>query len=112
MRGDGTLVLRRGIWYARHYRAGRRIEDSLHTADLDVAKERAAVLRRKRVRAKYVEPTQRRITFDELLDDVLLHLEVKGAASHPKAKPLLKAMRAEVRFLAEAGRNRTYRSEG
>jgi integrase len=96
MRGDGALVLRGRIWYARFYHRGREIRESLHTADEKVAERRLVALRKKRERGTYLDPTQRRVTVNDLLDDLLTHLEVRGATSLPKVRSHLKAVRLEL----------------
>jgi hypothetical protein len=74
---------------------GREVRESLHTADREVAEKRAAVPRRKRERGTYADPGQRRTKVNELLDDLLLHLEVRGLASLPKARSHVAAVRLE-----------------
>jgi integrase len=95
VRGDGFLIRRGRIWYARLYNRGRCVEESLRTDDQELAEKRLALLRRKRDRGTYLEPSQRRVTVDELLKDLLVHLEVKGAASYRKAGSALKSVREE-----------------
>lgn len=94
--GDGVLVRRGRIWYARFYQGGREVRESLHTADEDLAEKRFVALRRKRERGTYLDPTRRKVTVDQLLDDLLTHLEVKGAASRFKVRSHLKAVRLEL----------------
>jgi integrase len=96
VRGDGSLILRGRVWYARIYERGREIRESLRTTDPDLAERRFVALRKKRERGTYLDPSQRRIRVDELLDDLVLHLEVRGAASLPKVRSHLKAVRSEV----------------
>ncbi len=94
--GDGGLFERGGVWYARIYVRGLLVRESLHTADPEVAAKRLVVLRRRRERGDYQPPAERRVTVDELLDDLLVHLEVQGRASLPKAKSHAKAVREEL----------------
>jgi integrase len=94
--GDGCLFQRRGIWYAQHYHNGKRLRDSLKTTDRAVAVRRLAGLRRQRERGTYQDPTTRRITVDELLDDLETHLEVRKAAGLKKARSAMKAVREEL----------------
>ena len=91
--GDGALIQRGRIWYARFYDRGREVRESLHTADQDLAEKRLVALRRKRERGTYLDPSRRRITVDELLDDLLTYLEVRGVAGLAKARSTLKAVR-------------------
>jgi integrase len=94
--GDGGIFLRNGIYYAVFYVRGREIRESLRTRNPDLAEKRAAALRRKRERRAYADPSQRRIKVDELLDDLLVQLELRGRASLPKARSHLKAVRLEI----------------
>ena len=94
--GDGGLFERGGVWYARLHQRGRRIRESLHTTDRAVAEKRLAALRRQRERGAYQNPATRRIAVDDLLDDLLVHLEVRGAAGLAKARSTLKAVRDEL----------------
>ena len=94
--GDGGLFERGGVWYARLHQRGKRIRESLHTTDRAVAEKRLAALRRQRERGAYQNPATRRITVDDLLDDLLIHLEVRGAAGLSKAKSTLRAVRDEL----------------
>ncbi len=93
MRGDGGVFLRGGVYYAKLYQDGRRIRESLHTSDLELAQRRLVLLRKQRERGTYLEPSQRRVKVAELLDDLVLHLQAKGAASAAKAESMLKAVR-------------------
>ncbi len=95
--GDGWLFERRGVWYAEHYHRGQRIRESLKTTDRTVAEKRLTALRRQRERGTYQDPMARRLAVDELLDDLLVHLSVRGAGS--KAKSTLRAVREELGFI-------------
>lgn len=94
--GDGGLIRRGDVWYARFFVRGREVRESLHTADRAQAEKRAAALRKRRERGTYADPSQRRIKVNELLDDLLLQLELRGRASLPKARSHLKAVREEL----------------
>ncbi len=96
MRGDGSLFVRGGIYYAKLFLRGRKVRESLRTSDLDVAQKRLAALRRSRDRGTYQDPGKRRVKVNELLDDLVLHLEAKGAASAGKAESTLKSVRREL----------------
>lgn len=98
--GDGGIYLKRGIYYARLWHNGRKIRESLRTADEKLARRRLAVLRKQRDRGAYQDPTSRRATVDDLLDDLLVHLEANGAASLPRARSHLKPVREEFGHLA------------
>jgi integrase len=99
VRGEGSLLRRGSIWFAVLWRDGRRIRESLHTDDEALARRRLAVLRKRLDQGRYQDPGARRITVDELLDDLVVHLEVKGTASVSKARSTLKAVRADFGHL-------------
>jgi len=94
--GDGYLVCRNGIFYAVTYQRGRKVRETLKTRDPEVAAKRLLALRRKRDLGTYVTPQVRRVTVGELLDELLVHLEVRGVASLDKARSTLKAVRSEL----------------
>jgi integrase len=94
--GDGGIFRRGSVWYAWLYHRGRMIRESLHTTDEETARRRLSGLRRRRDRGTYQDPAARRVTVDELLDDLVTHLEVKGAAAVAKSRSTLKAVRAEL----------------
>ena len=95
-----TDLYQRGrIWWACLYRDGRRIRESLKTADKAVAEKRLAQLKRTRERGAYLAPHERKVHVSELLDDLLVHLELKGAASVRTVRSHLKAVRDELGHL-------------
>jgi hypothetical protein len=96
MRGDGSMILRGRVYYARFYDRGREIRESLRTADPALAERRMVALRQQLARGLYTDPGQRRVKVDELLDDLERHLEARGIASLAKVKSTLKAVRAEI----------------
>ena len=91
-RGDGWLRLRGGVYYAVFYWQGRRIVQSLKTADEATAHKRAAGLRRKRERAEYQPAGEGRVTVAELLRDSLRTAEARGLASLPQLRYTAKAV--------------------
>lgn len=95
-RGDGWLRKEYGIWRAVFYWRGRKVVQSLRTADEDVARKRLVALRRARERGEYQHHTERRVTVGELLDDYLADLERQGRASLPKARSHSKAVRDDL----------------
>ena len=96
MRGDGSLFRRGRVWWAVYYLEGRRIQESLGTDDPDVAARRLQKLRKAREAGTYLAPAERRVTVAELLDDLIVHLKVKGASSAGKVASHLKAVRLEL----------------
>ena len=99
MKTDGHLYLRGSIFWACLYRDGRRIRESLRTPDKATAEKRLAQLRRTRERGAYLAPHERRVHVSELLDDLLVHLRLKGAASASKVASHLQAVRDELGHL-------------
>ena len=99
MKGDGYLYQRGSIWWTCLYRDGRRIRESLRTTDRATAEKRLAKLCRARERGAYIAPHERRVHVSELLDDLIVHLELKGAASASKVQSHLKAVRDELGHL-------------
>ena len=96
MYGDGSLIRRGRVYYARFYVRGREVKESLRTKDPAVAERRFVALRRRREKGDYWDPSQRRVKVDELLDDLEQHLEDAERASLPTAKSHLKAVRREI----------------
>lgn len=93
MRGDGFLYERNGTWWACFWRDGKRIRESLHTADKELAATRLQKLRHARERGSYLSPTERRVFVDELLDDLLRNLKLRGTASLKSDTSHAKAIR-------------------
>lgn len=96
MRGDGSLFRRGRVFWAVYYVEGERIQESLHTDDPDVAARRLQKLRKAREAGTYLAPAERRVTVGELLDDLVVHLEVRGAASVAKVRSHVKACKVEL----------------
>lgn len=89
MRGDGFLFQRGPIYYAGYSVRGRSVQRSLKTDDLTVARRRFKALRKK-LQAEgppVLEPP----TVNTLLDDLLVHLQVRGVQA--KARSHMKAVR-------------------
>jgi integrase len=102
MTNDGHLFRRGATWWGCLWRDGRRIRESLKTTDRKVAERRFARLKRSRERGDYLAPRQRRVSVGELLDDLMVHLELKAAASARKAASHLKAVRRELAHVRAA----------
>jgi integrase len=99
MRGDGYLFQRNGIWWACLWRDGRRIRESLNTTDQKVAEKRLISLRRAKEKGSYLAPAERRVDVNELLDDLLRHLRLKGASSADHVQSHLRAVRNELGYM-------------
>lgn len=104
MRGDGSLFLRGSIWWAAYWADGQRLRESLHTTDEKEAGRRLQKIRKARERGAYLLPRERRVTINDLLDDLITHLEAKGgpATTTSKVKSHLKAVRLELGHLRAA----------
>lgn len=102
MTQDGHVYRRGSTWWGCLWRDGRRVRESLKTSDRALAERRFSRLKRSRERGDYLAPKQRRVSVGELLDDLMVHLELKAAASAKKAASHLKAVRAELGHLRAA----------
>lgn len=92
--GNGHLELHNGKYRYIFYRDGRRIRESLGTADLEVAQKRLVAFARKREEGDYITPTERRATVDEILDDYLVDLKNRlGESAVPPVRSHAKAIR-------------------
>jgi len=91
MRGDGFLYRCGSVWYGSYNENGKRVRRSLKTENEEVAKKRLQKLRGAVTRGEI--GTGQRATVGELLDDLLVHLEVRGAASRSKVKSHVKTIR-------------------
>lgn len=95
MRGDGSIVQRGRIFYARFYDRGREVRESLRTADPALAERRFIALRKLRERGAYQPPAQQRVRVAELLDDLDANLQARRVASLPRSRSHMKALRRE-----------------
>ena len=93
MRGDGSLFRRGNVWWVSYYRDGRKIRESLKTTDEGKAERRAKKLRDAVTAGKLPLPDERRVTVGQLLDDLLVDLELRGAASLGTVRSHLKPVR-------------------
>jgi integrase len=96
MRGEGTLYLRGGVYWAQVWLDGKRVRESLETSDLDQARKNLQKLRKMRERGSYLAPSERRIALEELLDDLLVDLKLRGKASVRSSQYHLQAVREEL----------------
>jgi integrase len=96
MRGEGTIYLRGGVYWAQTWLDGKRVRESLETSDLEEARKRLLKLRKTRERGAYINPTERRVTVGELLDDLQADAELRGVASIKSIRSHLKAVRNEL----------------
>lgn len=90
MRGDGSIYQRGRIWWAEY--AGQC--ESLKTTDKEEAKKRLQKIRKAKERGAYFNPTERRTTVTELLDDLQDQLDTDGTDKDRCVFHTLKAVRA------------------
>ncbi len=97
MRGDGRIFQRKGserYWIA-YYVDGREVRESAGRTPAEartLLRERQSQLHRD----EYVGATHERLTVNALLDDLLAHLELKGAKSLSSVRSHLKPVRAAL----------------
>ena len=92
MRGDGSVYLRGKRWWIVYFRGGQRFREP-GGATKTAAREHLKTVHKALREGTYQTPAERAVTVGELLDDLLVHLQVSGAASTPKARSHLKAVR-------------------
>jgi len=95
MRGDGFVFQRGRRWWIGYYKDRKFYREAVGTTKT-AAKERLKEVHRQILGGAFLTPQERRVTVDDLLDDLVIHLEVKGAASAAKVKSHLKAVRREL----------------
>lgn len=93
MRGDGTLYKRGPVYWYSYYVHGKQERESLRTTDEDTAKKRARRIRDGLLQGTIFAASERRVTVDELLNDLVSHLTVKRAAWLPKASYYIARLR-------------------
>ena len=96
MRGDGWVYPRKypsgTRWWIAYWRDGKEYRESAGNTEAEALK-RLAKIRRTLHSDDFIAPTQRNVKVDELLDDLITHLETKGAKSVPSFKSYLKPVR-------------------
>jgi integrase len=98
MRGDGIIYQRGNRWWIAYYRDGTLIRESCGK-DVKSKTDAKAALRQvhKEIReGTYLAPSQRHVTVDELLDDLIVRLKNDGAASVRKVESHLVAVRGAL----------------
>ncbi len=92
MRGDGSVYRRGGRWWISYWRANQRFRESAGTTE--AAARRLLRQRRNEILTeRFVAPDAHRPTVGELLDQLVLHLRMKGARSLVACASHLKAVR-------------------
>ncbi len=92
MKGDGRVFRRGGQWWIDYYAGSKRVREPAGTSKAK-AKAKLKALHRDLRDGAYLAPEQRLATVDDLLDDLVRHLENKGIASIRKARSHLVAVR-------------------
>lgn len=101
MRGDGSLYQREtGVWWYSYYRDGKHERESLKTKNPNVAERRAKVIRDGLLEGSVFAASERRVTVDELLDDLIADLKAKQRAWLPKATYFINRLREHFGKLA------------
>jgi integrase len=80
MRGDGSIYLRGRVYWYSYYREGKHECESLKTADPKLAERRAKKIRDGLLDGTIFGASERRVTVNELLDDLVTHLSEKQRA--------------------------------
>ncbi len=93
MRGDGNVYQRGPMWWVRITRDGVEHREPGGPTEAK-AKARLQALRDELARGSYLAPVERQATVNDLLDELLQHLEVKGIASVRTVGSHMKALRA------------------
>ena len=98
MRGDGKVYKRGSRWWISYHVNGTRYREPCGDEVTTKTDAKAALKRIHQAvnRGTYLTPVQRRVTVDDLLDDLVIHLENKGAASVRKVVSHLQAVRAAL----------------
>ena len=93
MRGQGRIYQRGGRWWIEYWHRNRQFRES--AGDTRLAAQKLLRLRTQEIlTARFVEPQEQRVSVDELLDDLVLHLRLKGAKSLVACASHLKPVRA------------------
>lgn len=97
MRGQGRIFKRGKKWWIGYYVRGQEFRETAGYKETDakrLLKSRLGEIHGKR----FVGPKEERIAVDELLDNLILHLENKGAKSILQVKSHLKPIREAFGF--------------
>jgi integrase len=83
MKGDGTVYLRGKVWWIRYYRDGKPV--SVSCGGLTEAQARTKL--KKAIRqsdADFIEPSLKRVTIADLIDDLMRDYKVRGPEANYK----------------------------
>jgi len=87
VRGDGGLYKRGKIYWIDYTGPDKiRHQESTRTSDATLAQKKLQALRKRVDAGHALTPTERRVTVNELLYELLANLEVDKRASAPKAR--------------------------
>src|SRR5688572_11070343 len=107
MRGDGFVYSRGSRWWVRYSKDGVDYREPCGK-DVTTKTDARAVLRRVHQeinRGTYLTPVQRQLKIDDVLDDLVVYLKNKGAASVRKVVSHLKAVRSALGHVRAADLN-------
>src|SRR5579872_1411162 len=93
LRGMGRTLRRGQIWWVSYYFNGKEIRESSKSTSQGEARR----LLKKRLKeihgSRFVGPQEEKLTVDDLLDALIVHLETKGAKTVTRLKSHLKPLR-------------------
>src|SRR4051794_35503736 len=92
--GMGRHFQRRDIWWIAYYFNGQEVRESAKSRNENDARR----LLKKRLKEihgnRFAGPQEEKVTVDDLLDSLIVHLETKGAKTVKRLKSHLKPLRA------------------
>ncbi len=92
VRGAGQVYLRGSRWWVSYYVRGKRFRESAGTTEAEARRKLKSRLKEIHG-ARFVGPQEERITVDELIDSLVLHLRTKGAKSVASCESHLRPVR-------------------
>ncbi len=95
MRGDGYIYKRGSRWWIGYYVGGILQREPGGDSKTE-ARDRLKAVHKARRDGSYLALDERKITVDDLLDDLVMHLRNAGRASVNKVASHLRAVRAEL----------------
>lgn len=92
-RGDGRVYLRGARWWIEYWSRGHQYRESGGKTE-EQARKRLKARMKEIAGDKFIGPKEERVTVDELLNDLMTHLETKGAKAVSSFTSHLKPVRA------------------
>lgn len=97
MRGDGRTYRRGDRWWIEYWVRGQQLRESAGRTEAEAKRKLKARL--KEIHGdRFVGPKEERLTVEELLDGLILHLETKGARAVASFESHLKPVREHFNF--------------